>query len=137
MPAIIIAIKFLLVSLTLTAITYNAMCIFAAARFFSAQPDRRDFDPLPVTIMIPLHGSDFKAYENYSQFCRQDYPEYQIVFGVRDHLDCSIPIVQKLIADFTDRDIELVICADTIGQNYKVGNLQNMLRRVKHEQIVI
>jgi len=137
MPAIIIATKFLLVSLTLTAVTYNAMCIFAAARFFSSQPDKRNFDPLPVTIMIPLHGSDFKAYENYSQFCRQDYPEYQIVFGVRDHRDCSIPIIQKLIADFTDRDIELVICPDTIGQNYKVGNLQNMLRRVKHEQIVI
>jgi ceramide glucosyltransferase len=137
MPAIITAIKFLLVGLTLTAITYYAMCIFAAARFFSAQPARQEFNPLPVTILIPLEGADFKAYENYARFCRQDYPEYQIVFGVRDYRDCSIPIVQKLIADFTDRDIELVICPDTIGQNYKVGNLQNMLRRAKHERIVI
>jgi len=137
MPAIIIAIRFLLVSLTLTAITYYAMSIFAAARFFSTQPAKQDVDPRPVTIMIPLHGTDFKAYENYTQFCRQDYPEYQIVFGVCDYRDSSIPIVQKLIADFTDRDIELVICSDTIGHNYKVSNLQNMLRRVKHEQIVI
>jgi len=87
--------------------------------------------------MIPLHGADFEAYENYARFCVQDYPEYQIVFGVRDAGDSAVPIVEKLIADFPDRDIALVISDETIGQNLKVSNLQNMLDRVKHDQIII
>lgn len=91
----------------------------------------------PATVMVPLHGADFKAYENYAELCRQDYPEYQLVFGVRDSRDSSIPIVQKLIEDFPDRDIALVISEKVIGQNLKVSNLQNMLTRVKHERIVI
>lgn len=87
--------------------------------------------------MIPLHGADFKAYQSYAELCTQDYPEYQIVFGVRDLRDSSVPIVRKLISDFPDRDIALVISDKTIGQNLKVSNLENMLARVKHEQIVI
>ncbi|HKP87075.1 MAG TPA: bacteriohopanetetrol glucosamine biosynthesis glycosyltransferase HpnI, partial [Blastocatellia bacterium] len=91
----------------------------------------------PVSIMIPLYGADFKAYQNYALFCRQDYPRYQIVFGVRESTDSSVPIVEKLIADFSDTDIDLVICPDVIGANLKVSNLQNMYARVKHERVVI
>jgi ceramide glucosyltransferase len=87
--------------------------------------------------LVPLYGADFNAYENYARLCRQDYPEYQIVFGVRDSGDSSIPIVQKLIEDFPNRDIALVISDKTIGQNLKVSNLQNMLAAVKHDRIVI
>ncbi|PYV42392.1 MAG: glycosyl transferase [Acidobacteria bacterium] len=131
------AIKLLLLGLTIAALAYYLLSILAAARFFSQTGRITDSQSLPVTIMIPLCGADAGAYENYATFCRQDYSEYQIVFGVRDPQDSSIPIIQKLMADFPARDIELVICPETIGQNLKVSNLQNMLGRVKHEQIVI
>lgn len=127
----------MLIGCTLAANAYYLLSIVAGFRFFSRPGLLEDGHSLPVTIMVPLYGADFKAYENYARFCRQDYPEYQIVFGVRDSRDSSVPIVEKLIADFPDRDIALVISASTIGQNLKVSNLQNMLTRVKHEQIVI
>jgi ceramide glucosyltransferase len=131
------AVKLLLLGLTIAAIAYYLLSILAAARFFSQTRLKADSPALPVTIMVPLCGADSGAYESYTAFCRQDYSEYQIVFGVRDSQDSSIPIIQKLIADFPARDIELVICSETIGQNLKVSNLQNMLERVKHEQILI
>lgn len=136
-PTIATAIKLALAACTLAANAFYLLSIVAGLRFFSRS--RRDENgPLePATIMIPLHGADFKAYENYAGLCRQDYPDYQLVFGVRDELDSSIPIVKKLIEDFPDRDITLVVSDKTIGQNLKVSNLQNMLERVKHEQIVI
>jgi len=121
----------------LAANFYYLLSITAAFRFFS-RPKENEGDGLqPVTIMIPLYGADFQAYENYARFCRQDYPEYQIVFGVRDSADSSIPIVEKLIQDFPNRDIALVISDNIIGQNLKVSNLHNMLSKVKYEQIVI
>lgn len=132
-----IAIKVALIGCTLAANAYYLLSIVAAFKFFSSPVVNKDGNLLPVTIMVPLYGADFGAYENYARFCRQDYPEYQIVFGVRDSRDSSVPIVEKLIADFPDRDIALVISDNTIGQNLKVSNLQNMLARVKHEQIVI
>lgn len=126
-----------MIGCTLAANAYYLLSIVAGRRFFSRPKATQRGELHPVSIMIPLHGADFKAYQNYAGLCRQDYPDYQIVFGVRDSRDSSIPIVEKLIVDFPDRDIALVISGDTIGQNLKVSNLQNMLARVKHEQIVI
>lgn len=127
----------MLIGCTLAANVYYLLSVIAGFRFFS-KPRATEFQELrPVSIMVPLHGADFKAYQNYAMLCRQDYPGYQIVFGVRDSGDSSIPIVEKLIADFPERDITLVISDNVIGQNLKVSNLQNMLARVKHEQLVI
>src|SRR5512143_898635 len=132
-----IAIKLVLVVCTLAANAYYLLSIIAGYRFFSKPPASANGQAPPVSIMIPLHGADFGAYENYARFCRQNYPEYQIIFGVRDSGDSSVPIVEKLMVDFPNRDISLVMSNTTIGQNLKVSNLQNMLGRVKHEHIVI
>jgi ceramide glucosyltransferase len=47
---------------------------------------------------------------------QQDYPEYQIVFGVRDPGNLRSQSLKKLIADFPDRDIALVISDKVIGR---------------------
>ena len=38
----------------------------------------------PVTIFKPARGADAEAYENFASFLRQDYPEYQVIFGLRE-----------------------------------------------------
>ena len=87
-----IAIKVMLIGCTLAANAYYLLSIVAAFKFFSKAGVNKDGNRLPVTIMVPLYGADFEAYENYARFCRQDYPDYQIVFGVRDVRDSSVPI---------------------------------------------
>ncbi|HXG91991.1 MAG TPA: bacteriohopanetetrol glucosamine biosynthesis glycosyltransferase HpnI [Blastocatellia bacterium] len=129
--------KILLTACVAAANAFYLLCIIAAHRFFSKRKELLSEELPPATIMIPLNGADFGAYQNYAEFCQQDYPRYQIVFGVRDASDTAVPVVEKLITDFPDSDIELVICPDAIGQNLKVSNLQNMLSRVKHDRIVI
>jgi ceramide glucosyltransferase len=131
-----IAVELVLVCLILSANSFYVLSLFATIRFFRGRESSEAPLP-PVTIMVPLHGADFKAYENYALLCRQEYPEYQIVFGVLDNADSSIPLIERLQTSFPEVDIELVICGETIGENLKVSNLQNMLSRVKHETIVI
>jgi ceramide glucosyltransferase len=136
---ITMVLQLFLSSLTVAAVCYYFVAIFAAVHFFASPRHKAatQGDSLPVTIMIPLCGADFDAYTNFASFCRQDYSEFQIVFGVRDEDDTAIPVVHQLMGDFPARDIELVISAASIGENRKVSNLHNMLARVKHQQIVI
>jgi len=131
------AIVFVLAGLAVAANAFYLLSIVAARRFFFGRKTDESGELPPVSIMIPLYGADFKAYRNYALFCGQDYPEFQIVFGVREPSDSSIPIVEKLIADFPETDIALAVCSDVIGTNLKVSNLENMLRLVKHEHIII
>jgi len=137
MSSLLTATSFLLIGFTITAILYYLLSLWASTLFFNRSETYASQELLPVTIMVPLCGADFGAYETYAALCRLDYPEYQIVFGVRDAKDSSLPIVNRLIADFPDRDISLVVRPDLIGQNFKISNLHNMLDPVKHEQLVI
>jgi len=137
MHAFVLTLKLVLAGLILSADGFYILCVVAAIRFFREPAIEEEGDGPPVTILVPLHGADFQAYENYETLCTQDYPAYQIVFGVRDEQDPSVSIVRRLMDRFPARDIHLEISPDTIGENLKVSNLQNMFAKAKHDYIVI
>jgi ceramide glucosyltransferase len=132
-------VQLLLWVLSLASIVYYCAAIAAAHRFFSQGPEESSSPSTlpPVTILIPLCGADHRAYENYASLCRQDYPSLQLIFGVLNPDDSSIPVVARLRRDFADLDIELVVDTSTLGNNPKVSNLHNMLKRARHEILVL
>lgn len=91
----------------------------------------------PVTILKPLHGTDPLLEEALTTLCRQDYPVWQIVFGVQDAADPAIEVVNRLRQRFPAVDIALVVDPALHGRNRKVGNLINMMHAVRHEVLVI
>ena len=91
----------------------------------------------PVTILKPLYGDEKMLYEALKSFCIQDYPTYQIVFGVRDPNDAALGVVRRLQAELPNVDIAVVIDAMLYGTNRKVSNLINMTREAKHDLYVI
>jgi ceramide glucosyltransferase len=90
-----------------------------------------------VTVFKPLCGSDVELLENLRAFCRQDYHEYQIVFGVRDPADPAIAVARQIISEFPALDLDLVIDPTVHGTNLKISNLINMYHRAKHNVLVI
>src|SRR5580692_8823099 len=91
-----------------------------------------------VTILKPLHGAEPGLLANLAGFCVQDYPgPVQIVFGVEDRADPAIDIVSRLIAEFPDCDIELVVNSFSHGTNRKVSNLINLAAQARHDVLVL
>ena len=125
----------LLLLLSLGGIAYALLCLYGAYGF-PRSVTVSGFTP-PVTVLKPVHGVDEEAYENFSSFCRQDYPTYQIVFGVLDPNDPVIPVIKRLIHNFSSHRIQLVVNPHRCGTNLKVSNLQNMLPEAAHEWLVI
>src|SRR5512146_1143402 len=91
-----------------------------AVRRFVRWPATIARDDVPVTILKPLHGKDAQLYENLRSLCDQRYRYYQIVFGVHDADDPAIPVVKRLIAEFPDKDLALVVNPSVAGNNFKV-----------------
>jgi ceramide glucosyltransferase len=137
---LVFVLRALLLSCVLAAIAYSLIAAVAGLLWFADRRRQRalglHFTP-PVTIFKPVRGADAEAYENFASFCRQDYPDVQILFGVRDGDDPVIPILRRLTADFPDRDIELVISDREIGSNAKVSNLHNLFPKAKHDLLLI
>jgi ceramide glucosyltransferase len=126
-----------LLLLSLSATGFYCYAIYAAIDFLGRpNPIDPDFHP-PITILKPICGIDSDAYETLASFCQQDYPEYQIVFGVRDEQDAAVEVVQKIIHNFPDVDIQLVVSDRTIGTNFKVSNLANAQVEAKHSILLI
>jgi len=88
-------------------------------------------------LLKPVHGVDFGSYENFASFCRQDYPQYEILFAVSSEADTSVPVIRQLMGEFPRRNIGLIINAEQIGANRKVNKLIRLQREAKHEILVL
>src|SRR5208337_4514776 len=118
-------------------LVYYLAATFCAWDFFRRRREpSADFAP-PVSILKPLKGLEREAYENLASFCRQDYPEYEILFAVDDARDPAIPIIEKLISDFPSLPIRLLAGAGTPGSNNKVAKLCRLGRAARHELLVV
>lgn len=91
----------------------------------------------PITLLKPLHGDEPLLEQALESVLRQDYPAFQIVFGVQDPADTAIAVVERLRARFPEADITLVVDPTEHGRNRKVANLINMFPAARHDVLVI
>jgi ceramide glucosyltransferase len=137
---LIVLLRWTMVGIACTPFGYYLTCIYSARKFFLTQrrkgPIPNDFAP-PVSILKPVRGLDREAYENYASFCHVDYPEYEIVFAVHDDDDPAIPVIQKLIADFSGSKVRLLVGADNLGYSNKVCKLVRLVSEARYDLFVI
>jgi ceramide glucosyltransferase len=130
------ALLILFAVLTGCAIGYYAVALLGALSYLRRPRADAPFAP-PLTLLKPLKGADPEAYENFRSHCLQEYPAYQIVFGVSDPADPAVPLVERLREEFPGRDIALVIAPEALGANRKVSALLRMLPAARHPFLLI
>ncbi len=91
----------------------------------------------PITVLKPLHGDEPLLEQALASFCAQDYPRFQIVFGVQSANDTAVAVVARLRTRFPDLDMELVVDPTQHGTNRKIANLINMYPSVRHDLLVV
>ena len=115
---------------------YQLLAAYAVQRFARQRAQRPRQRP-PVTLLKPLCGDEAGLYQNLRSFCELDYPDLQIVCGVRDPHDPAIPVVRALQKDMPHVDLVLVSNPGVYGTNYKVSNLINIMAAAKHDVLVL
>jgi ceramide glucosyltransferase len=119
---------------------YYGLAIFSCLRFFRTtrrgQDAEESFLP-PISNLKPVRGLDPGAYENFASFCRQDYPNYEILFCVGDESDPAMPVLDRLKHDFPDTEIRIVVGSGREATNDKVAKLARLVEEAAYEHLVI
>ncbi len=131
-------VAYLFLLLTAAAWVYQCLALVCLWRFFG--------QPLPslpagvspgVTILKPLKGLDPGTRECLESFLTQDYPTYQVLFGVSDPQDPVLPLLAELRGAFGHLETEILICPENLGLNPKISTLRQMEPRARYGCLVI
>lgn len=117
---------------------YSLLALLAVC--LGPKPYRRPttVSPLPpVTLLKPLCGNETALEQSLRSFVEQEYPEFQIVFGVQSEADPALAVARRVRDAYPKQDIEIVLDARQWGPNRKVSNLINMMNAARHDHIVL
>jgi len=131
--------RWLILLLACGPLVYYVLSIVCARDFFARRPEEPEapaYTP-PISILKPVRGLDREAYENYSSFCRQDYPEYEVLFAVSDADDPALRLLERVVHDHPQSSVRLLIGAPALGTNSKVNKLCRLAQEARYDLLVI
>jgi len=117
-------------------IVFYALTLVAAARYRAEAARPGGFTP-PLTVLKPLAGLEANLEANLRTFFQQDYPQYQLLFAVREPEDPAAAVARRLAAEFPDRDADVLVTGEPDIPNAKVFSLVQMAARARHDILII
>lgn len=115
-------------------IVYNLLALAGALRF-----RRRQVIPPytpPVSILKPVRGRDPRFYEAILSHAGQQYPQFEILFGVADPQDPALADIRRLQSEFPHLPIR-IISAPNDAPNRKVGALEILAREARYDVLLV
>ncbi|HKK15007.1 MAG TPA: bacteriohopanetetrol glucosamine biosynthesis glycosyltransferase HpnI [Gammaproteobacteria bacterium] len=119
------------------ALGYSAVAMAVLLRWERRRRTAPRGETPPVTVLKPLCGAEPELYHNLRSFCDQDYPRFEVIFGVRSLEDPAVAVVERLKREFPWRRLELVVDEKLVGVNFKISNLVNMMPRARYDHLVV
>ena len=114
---------------------YQLLALAAAIRRLRERPAAGGYLP-PVSLLKPVHGRDPGFREAIRSHAAQDYPEFEILFGVRDSSDPALSDIEWLAAEYPHRAIRVVEAKEKFP-NAKVGVLAALARQARYGVLLV
>ncbi len=120
--------------LFLAPIAYQSLAIVAVWNHFRRRALERKSSEQPyqpaVSVLKPLRGTDPNILDAFTSQATQDYPQFELLFGVADANDPAAEQVRRLQQRFPQLSIRLLVGQDAL-MNGKVGVLANLARHAQ------
>jgi ceramide glucosyltransferase len=113
---------------------YVIALVAALARLRVREPAARALPP--VSILKPVRGRDPRFYEAIRSHAALDYPDFEILFGVRDPEDPAVADIRRLQAEFPQRGIRLIFTTSE-APNGKVAVLEDLAREARRPLLLV
>lgn len=114
---------------------YQLLAIVAALDHRRRSPGSNKA-PEGVSILKPIRGADPGFYDAIRSHAIQDYPQFEILFGLRDPADTARPGIERLIAEFPSVAIRLIVCNQD-APNAKVGTLMDLAKEARYPILIV
>jgi len=109
-----------------------------ARRFLLHQRSTDKSPTTPVTLLKPLKGCDAHTEACLRSWLAQDYAgDIQALFAVESAADPACEAMEKLKAEFPQREVHLAVCPERLGANAKVSKLAHIEPLAKHKVVVV
>jgi ceramide glucosyltransferase len=119
------------------SIAYNLLVLEAARRYRGQAMHDAGAELPPVSIFKPLRGAEPHLYDCLASFCRQDYPQYEVLCCAADPGDPAVAVVQRLQKDFPGVPVRMLFVDRSYGTNQKINSLDKMYREMRHQYLLI
>jgi ceramide glucosyltransferase len=105
---------------------------------FRRRPKQQEFNFFPpVTLFKPVHGMEPRLQENLESFFRQDYPQFELIFGARHADDQALAVVEQLRRKYPGVDVKISLAGEPARPNAKVCSLEKMLPLASTDYYII
>jgi ceramide glucosyltransferase len=131
-----VAVLVVFASLLAGSLVYSLMVVTAALRYLSVRTPKLQ-SAEPVSILKPLSGLDLGLESNLRTFFEQDYPDFEILFAVREPDDPAAAVVVKLQQEYPTVPSRLLITGEPPYANAKVFSLDRMLAAAANDLVVM
>ncbi|HRF09837.1 MAG TPA: ceramide glucosyltransferase [Xanthobacteraceae bacterium] len=91
----------------------------------------------PVSVVRPVCGLDADAETTLRSTFHLDYPGYEVIFCVASPNDPVVPLIRKLIAEYSGVRAQLLTGDDPVSENPKLNNCVKGWRAAAHDWIVL
>lgn len=138
------ALLFLALAGSFTSTVYLALSLVATVRYLrraraaQAAANATPASSLPpVTIFKPVHGMEEQLAADLESFFQQDYPDYEVIFGVRDMDNPAARIAEGVRARYPHIPSRVIVSGPPVWPNAKVFSLDKMIAASSRNYFII
>src|ERR1700751_2638744 len=126
---------------TLSSTVYLGLVLAAVAKFRAVSrklppPPAPDASLPAVSMIKPVHGLEPQLRENIESFFRQDYPQFEILFGADSADDAALEIVRAVSARYPGVQSRIIVHGEPPWPNPQTYSLHCLAKEAKYGVLV-